>query len=252
MKRPLFKFHLKPLDSGAMRGRGRLGAGVALTLAFLAWGGGSVYRTTCPLPSGAVETSWGTGILDALPYARDTAALCEGHTVTRLLMSAVGIARIDPAPSPAAIAADRAFVTEASSVLDAMSAEWAMENETERTLRTMPAAKRLAHVLGVLRAGRSVYSRLADRLDAAPSPADSDLAALETSLTKWLRIQVALDDLYIRGLDEGTINNPAVRESRQRLGDDLARVRTELIELQPSIQLAYPRLNEWIFLASQS
>jgi hypothetical protein len=234
-------------------GLGSIATGVTVGVIFLLINGGYVYRTKCPLPGGSTQTHWTYGIDDILPYIRSTSPPCKSHTGTRLLLSAVGIAKIDDggsntAPASNVTPADTAAADALAMATSAITAEY--DNERRILAPIQPALKSQGltpalkqKLVQELDRGANRLLAIKKTLDGAAPADDSELAETQRILSLWLARQVEIYRVFL------TTNTSAEYERRTT---DLARkihpLSQRLQTLSVEIQAKYPNVTDWGFL----
>jgi hypothetical protein len=234
-------------------GLGSVAVGLAVVVGFLLINGGYVYRTKCPLASGATQTKWTYGIDDILPYIRSTSAPCKSHTGTRLLLSAVGIAKINDGGSNTAPASnvtpeDTASAEALATATSAITSEYDRERSTTAPLQLAIKSQGLTPALRqklLQEIGRAANHLLAIKktLDRTAPAKDSQLAETQRVLSLWLAREVEAD----RVLLTSSTNAEFMRRTRE-VALKIEPLSRRLQTLSVEIQAKYPNVTDWGFL----
>lgn len=225
-----------------------LGA-IAVAVVFLAANGGYVYKTTCPLPAGGKESSWTYAINDILPYIRQTSAPCESHTATRLLLSAVGIARLGSRhaasnPSSSGVA-DTRIVKSLAAATSAIDAEFARE-------RRDVTAWKAAHPAGfvttadvmsyeaLLQRGATGLGDIQRSLAGSQPALDSRVSLASNLLSRWLSLQIEGDSVFAKSHSVAEVKIRTASIAKQ-IHAVTQRLRSAVID----VQTLYPDVTGW-------
>jgi hypothetical protein len=234
-------------------GLGSVAVGLTVAVVFLLINGGYVYRTKCPLSSGGTQTNWTYGIDDILPYIRSTSYPCKSHTGTRLLLSAVGIAKINDggsntAPASNVTPTDAAAAEALATATSAITAEFDNERRTIAPLQTAiksqgltPAVKQKL-LLEIERAANRMQA-IKRTLDSTAPANDSELAETQRVLSLWLARQVEGDRVILTASTNAEFERRTTEVARK-----IQPLSRRLQTLSVEIQAKYPNVTDWGFL----
>lgn len=228
---------------------GRFLAGAVVVVAVVLVNGGYVYETTCPLASGATQSSWTYGINDIIPYIRSTTPPCYSHTATRLALSWVGIAPLSHSTRPKTItAADRQAASFLAIAVSATSTEYAQETVAAKALTQEMRAKGVTPALRqklirLINEATAAWRRIKATLDATSNASDSQLIDARKSVSTYLGYEIATDQQLISGGSSKDFN----AQYRSKIQSLVQHLRY----LGPVIEARYPNVKSWGFLPAK-
>lgn len=225
----------------------------AVLLLFVFANGGYVWRDDCMTARGSVETSYSYRINQLVPYLAPSEPGCSYYSGTRVLASAVGFWEIPTVrgtsteTSSTASAETARFVTGASEALEVVSRDWERQKGLEDEVRGLSRSETIEVLRRSLDTTKTTYEEQIDRLRRLPDPSDDDLVVLRSSLTDWMRLQLAAQDVFMTAFESGASREEM--DARQaELADDLQRRRATLLRMRAVLPSRYPELDSWSFL----
>lgn len=217
--------------------------------------GGYVYKTTCPMPSGATSTSWTYGIDDVLPYIRQVSEPCETHTASRLALSAIGIAPLHGSkrdvPNASTARADaraaRDFAKSEAAIITEFQREVLVAAGLTAQLNSGKLSRQemAAKFKPVLLETVVNMRRILSAASAAPPADDSDLRQAQLDLRRWLRLQLKSDGLILSTLS-GSSTSAELTAQTKRIRQQLGAVSKDLQKRTELLSPAYPSIRLWV------
>jgi hypothetical protein len=225
---------------------------IAVILLIVVINGGYVWRSDCATSRGTVKTSYSYSLYQLVPYLAPSESGCSYYSGTRVIASAIGFWKIPDAnggnAAPSSSPETAQFVAGASDVLDAISKDWQRQLALQRRgFQGLGRDEAIARFRTGAARIEATYERAVDRLERLPDPSDDDLTLLRTSLTEWLRLQLAVGDVLLRAIERGATSEELERDTAQFL-DDFRSNRTTLLRLRAVLPSRYPELDNWVFL----
>lgn len=212
---------------------------VVLILALV--NGGYVYRTQCPLPSGAIETHWTYDIGDVLPYVgRSTSAPCVSHTGTRLALSALSIAPLNSHSTSAGSgnSSDVQFAFAMSNAVVQAASIWAREQSYVRTINAKQLSSRDKVMIRREADFGDALMKIEGEVAGLRAPTDPTLRRFRTLFLRDSRLRDASRQAFIRAVGTGRMKN--LYADVAKLNAQHLRIGLQLISLAKKLDRRYP------------